>query len=217
MKKKVVSIIIPTYNSSSSIEALLQSIQRQTFKNIETIVVDNNSTDKTKQISRKYTKQVFNKGPERSAQRNYGAQKATGEYLLFIDSDMVLTPNVVSDCIKIATQKNTKMRGIIIPEESIGTGFWAQAKRLERQLILGIDWLEAPRFFSKKTFDEFHGYDEKNTGTEDYDLPQRIKTKYGEDTIMRIDSFIQHNEGHLSLSRTMKKKFYYASYLGNYK
>lgn len=211
--KKLVSIIITTKNEERNIENCLISITLQTYSPIQIIVVDNNSTDKTKELAKNYTKYVFNKGPERSVQRNHGAQKANGEYVLFIDSDMILSPKVVEQCVK---KINAGFKGVIIPEESFGVGFWAQTKGLERQLLLGVNWLEAPRFLRKKTFDEFNGYDAANTGTEDFDLPQRIKAKYGESAIGRITAFIRHNEGNLSLLKTMKKKFYYASNLGSY-
>jgi len=45
---------------------------------------------------------------------------------------------------------------------------------LERSFYVGVPWMEAARFFPRAVFDEMHGYDEDNTGTEDYDLPQRI-------------------------------------------
>ncbi len=64
----------------------------QSSKNIELIVVDNNSTDGTKTIAQKYTNKVYNFGPERSAQRNYGAAKSKGKYPVFLDADMELSP-----------------------------------------------------------------------------------------------------------------------------
>jgi glycosyltransferase involved in cell wall biosynthesis len=213
-KSPLVSVIIPTKNSAEFLENCLKSIKSQTYKNIEMIVVDNNSSDNTKEIALKYTKLVFNKGPERSAQRNFGASKSKGEYLLFIDSDMELSKTVVEDCIRqVESYPSTSLRtlgGIIIPEESVGEGFWAKCKALERSFYVGVDWIEAARFFDKRVFAEMKGYDEKQTGTEDFDLPQRIKEKYGDGSIGRINSFIYHNEGRLSLAYTLGKKFYYA-------
>lgn len=203
-----VSVIIPTRNSASTIKELLQSIKAQSYKYIETIVVDNNSSDQTKAISLKFTTKVYNIGPERSAQRNFGAKKAKGAYLLFVDSDMILSKKVVAECVKLA-QENEKFGGITIPEISIGKSFWAKCKALERSFYWGVDWIEAPRFFSLKIFKDFKGYDEKQTGTEDYDLPQRIKTKLGTDSILRIKDVIYHNEGNLALFYTLKKKYYY--------
>ena len=85
-----VSIIITTKNEQDVIKDLLKSIKGQTYKNIEIVVVDNNSTDKTKEIAGRYTKLVFNKGPERSAQRNYGVEKCTGSFVVILDADMQL-------------------------------------------------------------------------------------------------------------------------------
>ena len=209
MKNPLVSIIIPTRNSDRTISACLKSIKKQTYKNIEIIVVDNNSTDTTKEISKKYTKRVFNKGPERSAQRNFGALKSKGEYVLFIDSDMELAKNVVKECVS----KINDFGGIIIPEVSFGTGFWAKCKALERSFYVGVDWLEAARFFPKKIFINFKGYDVNLISGEDWDLNQKIKSKY---KIARISSYIKHNEGELSLKKLLIKKMYYGSRISTY-
>lgn len=205
-KSPLVSVVIPTRNSEEFLENCLESIQKQTYKNIEIIVVDNNSTDKTKEIAAKYTKLVFNKGPERSAQRNFGASKSKGDYLLFIDSDMELSKKVVEECIN----RIQKSGGIIIPEKSMGEGFWAKCKALERSFYIGVNWIEAARFFPREVFSAFKGYDETQTGTEDSDFPQRIKEEFGENSILRINSFIYHHEGKLSLLSTLKKRLYYA-------
>ncbi len=215
-KNPLVSIIIPTRNSEEFIKKCLDSIGKQTYKNIEVLVIDNKSSDKTKTLSSVYTDLVFNKGPERSAQRNYGAKKSKGKFLLFIDSDMELDKKVVEECVH-ACLNHKNAAGVIIPEESYGEGFWAQCKKLERSFYIGVDWMEAARFFRRYVFDEMKGYDEKNTGTEDYDLPQRIKQKYGNQSILRITKFIYHNEANLSLRKTLSKKYYYAQKLDAYK
>jgi glycosyltransferase involved in cell wall biosynthesis len=214
-KKPLVSVIVPTYNSAEYLDACLQSIIDQSYKNTELVVVDNNSTDDTKKIASKHTGKVYNKGPERSAQRNYGVKKSRGEYVLIIDSDMELTKDVVKACVEKA-QSASRIKGIVIPEESFGEGFWAQCKKLERSFYVGVDWMEAARFFSRKTFDGFKGYDEHNTGTEDYDLPQRIEARFGKKSIARVDVYILHNEQKLSLIKTCKKKYYYAQRLERY-
>src|SRR3989344_3215998 len=87
MPKFLVSIVITTRNSASTIGELLKSIKVQDYSRIEIIVVDNKSSDGTGEIAAQYTKKVFDKGPERSAQRNFGARKAKGQYLFFLDSD----------------------------------------------------------------------------------------------------------------------------------
>lgn len=215
MNKKV-SVIVPTYNSEQFLRDCLQSIVNQDYKNIELIVVDKNSIDKTKEIAREFTKKVFNKEPERSAQRNHGVEQSSGDYVLIIDSDMKLSKSIISDSIK-KCEKNKSIKGVVIPEESFGDSFWAQCKKLERSFYVGIDWMEAARFFRRDVFDEMNGYDEGGTGAEDYDLPQRIESKYSKKSIVSISAFIYHNEKNTTLWTTCKKRFYYGKNLNRYK
>ena len=210
-KKPLVSVIITTRNEEKNIKTCLESIKAQLYQNLEIIVVDNNSTDKTKNISKSFTKKIFNKGPERSVQRNYGVKKSNGEYVLILDADMKLSKRVVSDCVNIIQKEN--VGGVIIPEESYGIGFWAQVKKLERSFYVGNDLIEAARFFPKNMFNDVGGFDESITGPEDWDLSQRVKDKYG---LTRIHSFIYHNEGKLTFWKTVGKKYYYAKKVNQY-
>lgn len=205
MKDILVSIIITTKNEESVIGNLLESIKKQTHPLIEVIVVDNNSIDQTKLIAKKYGVFIFNIGPERSVQRNFGAKKANGEYLLFLDADMILSSSVVKECVK--TMQSLAVGGVIIPEKSVGKGFWAKIKTYERSFYINDETVEAARFYAKKKFGELGGFDQNITGPEDWDFSQRMKKLYG---LERIRSYIHHDEGELSLFPLMKKKYYYA-------
>src|SRR3989344_5032913 len=96
-----VSVIITTKNEQEVISDILESIKKQTYKNYEIILVDNYSSDKTIKIAKGYTKKVFTKGPERSAQRNFGVEKARGEYVFILDADMVLTKKVLEEAVEL--------------------------------------------------------------------------------------------------------------------
>ncbi len=219
MNNNLVSVIISTKNEEAVIENLLKSIKKQTYKPIEIILVDNNSTDATKSIAKRYTNLVFNKGPERSAQRNFGAKKANGKYVIFLDADMILDLNVIEECVATVVSKNGKtgIGGAIIPEKSVGKGFWGRVKTFERSFYVGEESIEAARFFQKYIFLECGGYDESITGPEDWDMSQKVKSKY---KIERIKSFITHNEGEAKLFDFVKKKYYYgkgsSAYIKNY-
>jgi hypothetical protein len=126
---------------------------------------------------------------------------------------MELSKNVVSECVDTID----KYKAIIIPEKSIGNSFWGKCKALERSFYYGVDWMEGARFFKKEIFKEFGGYDEKNIGTEDFDLPQKIKDRYSSKSIARVKSLIIHNEGNLSLLGSLKKKYYYGKQIKVYK
>jgi len=207
--KPLVSVIITTKNNASTLGFLLKSTKKQTYKNIEILVVDNFSTDQTIEIAKKYTSKVFQKGPERSAQRNFGAKKAKGKYLFILDSDMVLEKDVVAGCVEKCEKENSKdiiVGGLIVPERSFGKGFWAKAKILEREINRDREYFEAARFFPKRIFQAIGGYDENLTGPEDWDLPFRIKKNY---QIGRVENYILHNEGRLTLLGLAKRKYYY--------
>lgn len=212
MNHALVSIIVPTKNSSATLDDCLSHIQRQSYKPIELIVVDNFSDDTTPKIARHYTKHFYSKGPERSYQRNFAVSKATGKYVCIIDSDMNLEPEVIAECVSIM-EANKKTVAVTIPEESFGVGFWAQCKKLERSFYVGVPYMEAARFFYKADFDKVGGYDVAMVSGEDWDLSQRIEAK---GHVSRTVSYIHHNEGHISLLRTVKKKLYYAKLFASY-
>lgn len=223
MKKKVpvrdkysVSIIITSKTEGDVIKALLLSATNQTYKNIEVILVDNNSTDNTLKIAKEFKKvKIYNFGPERSAQRNYGAKKSKGKYLLFLDADMKLTQRVVEECVeKINSGK--KIGGIAIPEESVAHSFWEKVKSFERSFYNenGDPITDAARFFPKEIFEKAGGYDETITGPEDWDLPETIREMgYKTD---RINEKIYHKERATSLRSLFKKKFYYGLHAHKY-
>lgn len=96
----IISIIVPVYNREKYIEKCLQSLATQGVANLEIIVVDNNSTDGTAKIVKKFARQhecvqyYSCKKQGVSAARNYGIEKATGEYISFVDSDDYCKPNM---------------------------------------------------------------------------------------------------------------------------
>jgi len=201
----LVSVVVPTRNSAQTLEACLASIRVQQMASVELIVVDNNSSDATQNIARRYADVVMTGGPERSAQRNSGASVAKGEYLLFVDSDMVLEPDVAFSCLARAEQ--TMAPAVIVPEVSVGQGFWASCRMLERSCYSGDDTIEAARFFARRIFDRSGGFDEELTGPEDWDLTIRIATG---SHLPRAASTIFHHEGKLQLGTVLAKKRYYA-------
>lgn len=212
MKQPLVSVIVTTKNNHVTLAACLESIKWQDYSHVELIVVDNYSADDTKTIAQKYTSHVYDKGPERCTQRNFAVSVAAGTYIAIIDSDMELSPHVIRDCVA-TIQTHSKIKGIVIPEESFGKGFWAQCKQLERSFYVGVDWIEAARFYDKETYQAVGGYDETLVSGEDWDLSRRIGT---EGDIGRISAFIYHNEGHINLWKTLKKKYYYAKFAKAY-
>ncbi len=209
MKNPLVSLIVTTKNEAAVLERLLVSIKNQTYPSHELIVVDNHSTDDTASIARKFTKQVYIAGSERSQQRNIGEKKSKGSYVMFIDADMELTSGVVYACVK-KIKSLANVGAIIIPEQSIAKTFWEKVKSHERSFYNkeGDTMTDAARFFDRKAFEEVGGYDESITGPEDWDLPENI-AKVGYKSA-RINDVIYHYERVPSPLKLAAKKYYYA-------
>ena len=85
----MISIIIPTYNEEKYLPLLLRTIKKQSFKDYEIIVADNNSTDKTRDVAKKFNCKVTSGGLPAKG-RNQGAKVAKGDILLFLDADVYL-------------------------------------------------------------------------------------------------------------------------------
>lgn len=229
----LVSAVITTKNEEKNIENCLRSIAEQTYQNIEIIVVDNFSTDRTKEIALKYTSKIFDKGPERSAQRNYGMiDKSAGEYVMFLDADMILSPELVEDCVREAGAGD--FAALWIPEIVLGKRFFSQCRRFERTFYNGTA-IDGARFFKKDKFIEAGGFDVSMSGPEDWDIDKKIKREnirllnddgralaskkdwsfYGfikERGVEPDDyrSVIYHNEAEFDLKKYLDKKGYYA-------
>ena len=150
MDEPLVSIVIPTYNSEKTLPLCLESIKKQTYKNIEVIIVDNFSKDKTIEIARRYGAKVYIKGPERSTQKNYEALKAKGEFVYFIDSDFILYPKVIEECVQLGKQVYDAV--IVLNISYPKPSFIAKVRFYERLSYYGSGVYEAARFLRKELF-----------------------------------------------------------------
>jgi glycosyltransferase involved in cell wall biosynthesis len=100
VKKPLVSIIIPTYNEEKTLPKTLESIKKQTYPNIEVIVIDSNSTDNTKNIAKSLGARVINYEGKLLGARHIGIKKARGKYILLLDADQILEKKAVENALK---------------------------------------------------------------------------------------------------------------------
>lgn len=113
MNTPLVSIIVPTFNQSDFIATTLRSISDQTFKNWECIIVDDGSTDETREIVNKiilndnrfYFFSIKNSGV--ASARNFGLSRAQGDFIQFLDSDDIISINRVEKCLEIISNDET--------------------------------------------------------------------------------------------------------------
>jgi glycosyltransferase involved in cell wall biosynthesis len=204
-RSPLVSIIIPTKNSSKLINSCLNSLKNQTYTNIEIIVVDNSSEDNTLDIARRFTNLIYTYKPERSSQINYGVKMSSGEYIYRVDSDFALEPNVIMEAVNLAESNN--YAAILIHNTSDPrVSYWAKVRKFERDMYEFEDLNVAVRFIRKDIFLSLGGFDTELNYGEDYDLHNRIIQKY---PIGRIRAKETHLGEYKSLLEIAKRNYYY--------
>lgn len=206
-KNALVSVIIPAYNEEGDIEECLKSLEKQTYKNHEVIVIDDGSTDNTINVVKTYPKvkllQQNHKGPGEA--RNLGAQKAKGEVLVLIDADMVLFPDYVEKLTKPIRENETL--GTI---ESIQYNVhetkmqecWGKVVRTKQ--LEGIN-SSTVRAIAKKDFIALGGFDKKYGYADD----RTFFLKYGVRFLILEDVKCYHKT-----PRTFKGVFKHSRWIG---
>lgn len=111
-----ISVIVPVYNVEKYIDKCLKSIVNQTLEDIEIIIVNDGTLDKSVDIIEKYVKEnptkikyYEKKNGGLSSARNYGLEYATGEYIAFLDSDDYIEPNMYEEMYKLAKKESADM------------------------------------------------------------------------------------------------------------
>jgi len=134
MDLPLVSVIIPTYNSASTIERCSKSIQAQSYAPVEVIVVDIIPAMPRPRSRAPYA-QVIQTGPERSAQVNAGVRAARGKICYTgSDGDFELDASLIEASVK--QMEANGLDALVIPNRSVGSSYWARVRALERDTYL---------------------------------------------------------------------------------
>lgn len=212
MTEPLVSIIIACKNNEAYIERCLQSVKDQTYKNFEIIIVDNFSTDQTFEIAKKYTSYVYQKGPERSTQFNYGFQFSKGEYIYRIGAEFLLEKDVVEKCVK---KMEEGYDALAVHNRSLGESIWAQVRYYERESYRNDPNTVAVRFMKRDVFKNIGMFDESLVAGEDFDLHNRIvQAGY---RWAHVDAVEVHMGEPKNIKDVWKKFFYYGRTIQRYR
>lgn len=220
MKNPLVSIIIATKNEEKNIENCIKSIREQTYKNIEIIVVDNNSSDKTKEIAGKLVDKIYDISKEvnlskiknfRGAQVNFGVSKCKGEIIFFPDADMTFSNDLCENAVSLLFEYDA----LFIPEHICGNGYFGKIRRFEREFY-NTTVIDGIRFVKKSIFNKIGGFDVYNIvfGPDDWDITKslkRINAKFAITT-----SMLFHHEEWLTLKKYVEKKQKYINTFDGY-
>lgn len=225
------SVVITTRNEEANIENCIRAFDN--FRSdVEIIVVDNGSTDATKEIAARLGAKVLDKGPERSAQRNLGWRTATSPWVVILDADMILPEPTVCEILVCASRDCTPANGgaaqaqsataagqtplaFWIPEVRTGAGLRVKARNFERSFYDGT-CIDALRLFHRSVLEATGGYDENLlAGPEDWELDIRILATGAKCEVLK--GHLIHNEKRLTYKRMLEKKAYYTKSFAAYK
>lgn len=172
------SVIIPCYNSEKTLENTLVSVLNQTYQDWEALIINDGSTDGTETIASAWVNRdqrfkYFSKSNEGLGKaRNFGIDKAVGEYILPLDSDNLAETEFASKAIKIFEDK-IEIGVVHGHAEYFGekTGIWTIDEfNLEKVLI--SNYIDACAIYKKELWSRVGGYDEKMPyqGHEDWEF-----------------------------------------------
>lgn len=215
-----ISIIVPVYNTEKYLRKCLDSLVNQTLKSMEVIVVNDGSTDNSQQIIQEYAhqfpsiKSFQKKNGGLSDARNFGIDRAEGEFIGFVDSDDFVDPTMFEQMYELSQKHNAEM--VICDLEKVdenGTAFrqLMQSPQLPEKLILRenftffgeMECFACNKIFKKELF-ENHWF-KKGIHFEDIELiPQLLLASK---TIAKINQpFYKYFERQDSITKTHTKK-----------
>jgi len=206
------TVVIPTRNEEANIANCIGSFE--SFRDsVEIIVVDNASSDRTKEIAASLGAKVFDKGPERCAQRNAGWRAASQDWVMFVDADMMLPHDTTSRLLSVISSAEGA-DAYWIPETRSGGGLRVKARNFERSFYDGT-CIDGLRVIKRSLLEAVGGYDESLVACEDWDLDRRL-VAVGARTAL-LDRGLVHNEARQGLRRLLSKKAYYAKSIDAYR
>lgn len=214
MNKNYYSIIIPTLNEEKYLPRLLTSLSKQNHKNFEIIIVDGNSQDKTKEKAKEFNNKFdiyfFENSRKNVAyQRNFGANKAKGDYLVFLDADAGILPTFIKKLDKFITSK----KGLVFVPYMGSDRNDTQTKMIFSFINVIIETSQnvgkpfsagGAIVFERNFFNKIGGFNEKVFISEDHELIQRafkwgIKAKFMKGVKVNFSLRRMKKEGRLQL------------------
>jgi len=176
------SIVLPAFNEARLIERTLRSVaasitaNRQAGFTSEVIVVDNNSTDNTAELARQAgARVVFEPINQIGRARNAGAAHATGEWLLFLDADSLLSPELLADIIRVIESKKYVGCGSTLRMD--GLPWWANMTlRFWTAVSVLCRWAAGALVVCRRdAFQQVGGFDQELYALDEIRLSKQLK------------------------------------------
>jgi glycosyltransferase involved in cell wall biosynthesis len=177
--KEHISIIIPTFNRAFSLNNAIESVQAQTCENWELILIDDGSVDETPELVKKYLsddriKYFYQENMGVSVARNSGAKLASGDYLIFLDSDDIFFPDLIKNIYEAEFYKYDLICWQVLKNIDGKEKIW-KPKQLDGMYNnIKATFLAGSICFKKSIFLQAGGYDPKMSFGENYEFGMRL-------------------------------------------
>ena len=205
-----VSVIIPTYNSASSLRAAIQSVLDQSYSAFEVLVIDDGSTDDTEGVVRSFDNHVSyfrqeNRGA--GAARNHGIARSQGKYVAFLDSDDLWLPTKLAEQIPILDRDAeiglAYTDWAVVPEQGEPEPSYLSSQPTASgyvfdQLVQCGFILTSGTVVRRSCLDEIGNFDEDLSIAQDYDLWLRISYRWKVALLNKPLVIKRNREGNLS-------------------
>jgi hypothetical protein len=166
------AVIVPTWNSEKTLAACLQSVRSQSSPPAEVWVVDRFSNDATRSIAERFETKILDLDVGRSHARREGVRHSRSTHLLFLDSDQVLSPEVVASCESACESRGAG--AVSIAERDEVTGPWGECRKIDREWFTS-NRLAYPRYFARTAYESVGGHSVRfEDYMEDRDLALRV-------------------------------------------
>ena len=209
----LVSINTATYNSAKTLVKCLDSVRKQTYKNIEIIIMDSYSKDMTLQIAKEYgAKIVF--APTLATARKAGSEASCGDYIFILDSDQILEPDVIDRCVRACEEEGYD--GVTLFERSLITKntFVERVIAYDKEIFHSlhdddpIKGTAIPRFFRASYFKKVE-FEKNPPITFEHTIIHHKIVEMGA-KIKFVNAYIWHHE--TTTIREVARKFYRYGY-----
>lgn len=210
----LVSVNIATYNSQKTLEKCLSSVKNQTYKNVEIVVMDSYSKDKTPEIANTFgAKIVF--APTLALARKAGADESRGDYIFILDSDQILEPDVIEKCVGACEEEG--FDGVTLFEKSLITKntFVERVIAYDKEIFHSlhdddpVKGTAIPRFFRASFFKRVE-FDKNPPITFEHTIIHHKIVQMGA-KIKFVEAFIWHHET-TTIKEVARKFFRYGYY-----
>ena len=184
----LVSVVIPNYNYAGALTLCLDALARQTYRHLEVVVVDDGSTDDSVSVAERAGATVLRSGRNTgcAAARNRGVERATGEVLFFLDSDVALEPGAVAGAVAglRADPAIGALCGVYSPEPLIVDSRIEEYRALQLHYWQATATGEVSNLYPamaamrRTVFDEVGPFNPDLRQTEDADYGHRVSQRY---------------------------------------